>query len=97
MLKVEVKNGDAIVKEGKFDDGRAWQSRQQEAWVFLMGQPYPSRIMVKLGRAEAYQPGVYFIHPESVRVYRDRLEFAKYIRLLPAKEASDAFKAAAGM
>jgi len=88
MVEIEVKSSDVVVKEGSFDDGRPWKSRQQVAYLFTPGKPYPTEFVIKLGaNGVPYEPGYYQLAPESVQVYRGRLELARQLKLVPLAAA----------
>lgn len=66
MFRVEVHSERVNVKEGTSSrTGKEYSIREQQAFVYLNGEPYPQKIKLSLARDQAaYPKGEYELTPE---------------------------------
>jgi len=63
-VKVEVHNEVIETRSGTSKNGKDWVMHEQDVWVYLTGEPFPTKAVVQLpevsnGKPQAMKKGVY--------------------------------------
>lgn len=85
-MKIEVKSVDVNVKAGTSKKtGKPYSIREQGAYLFVEGEPYPQRCVLQLGDEQApYGVGLYDTADEMRVGAFGRLEVSRSMRLVGA-------------